>query len=139
VVLDPGLATVARGRVREGDAPTLYLHAPDAKPPRGFAAQHAAVPMRQGRFDLEAVLRLLAERGVNEIQLEAGATLAGAFLAGGWVDEVLLYVAPVLLGESARPLFDGLGIEAMKDKLRLDLVDLRRLGEDTRVLLQPRG
>lgn len=138
VVLDPGLATVARGRVREGDAPTLYLHAPDAKPPRGFAAQHAAVPMHEGLIDLEAVLKLLAERGVNEIQLEAGATLAGAFLAGGWVDEVLLYVAPVLLGESARPLFDGLGIEAMKDKLRLDLVDVRRIGEDTRVLLQPR-
>ncbi|MGC4060998.1 MAG: hypothetical protein QM749_09210 [Aquabacterium sp.] len=36
VVLDPGLATIARGHVREGDAPTLYLHAPDAKPPRGF-------------------------------------------------------------------------------------------------------
>ena len=138
VVLDPGLATVARGRVREGDAPTLYLHAPDAKPPRDFSAQHAAVPVREGRIDLEAVLKLLAERGVNEIQLEAGATLAGAFLAQGLVDEVLLYVAPVLLGENARPLFDGLGIEAMTHKLQLDVIDVRRLGEDTRVLLQPR-
>ncbi|KWS06673.1 Diaminohydroxyphosphoribosylaminopyrimidine deaminase [Lysobacter capsici AZ78] len=137
VVLDPGLATVARGRVREGDAPTLYLHAPDAKPPRDFDAAHAAVPMIEGRMDLSAVLRLLAERGVNEIQLEAGATLAGAFLAQGLVDEVLLYVAPVLLGENARPLFGGLGIEAMTSKLQLDVIDVRRLGEDTRVLLQP--
>ena len=71
----------------------------------------------QGRFDLDAVLRLLAERGINEIQLEAGATLAGAFLAAGLVDEVLLYVAPVLLGERARPLFDGLAIDAMAQKL----------------------
>jgi len=138
VVLDPGLATVARGRVREGDAPTLYLHAPDAKPSRYFDAAHAAVPMIEGRMDLSAVLTLLAERGVNEIQLEAGATLAGAFLAQGLVDEVLLYVAPVLLGENARPLFGGLGIEAMTGKLQLDVIDLRRLGEDTRVLLQPR-
>ncbi|RPE79543.1 bifunctional diaminohydroxyphosphoribosylaminopyrimidine deaminase/5-amino-6-(5-phosphoribosylamino)uracil reductase RibD [Vulcaniibacterium tengchongense] len=137
VVLDPGLATVARGRVREGDAPTLYIHAPDAKPPRGLGAQVAAAPLRAGRFDLDAVLRLLAGRGVNEIQLEAGATLAGAFLAEGLADEVLLYVAPVLLGERARPLFDGLGIERMAQKLRLSIVESRRLGEDVRLLLRP--
>ena len=137
VVLDPGLATVARGRVREGDAPTLYLHAPDAKPPRQLSAQHAAVAVRDGRFDLEAVLRLLAERGVNEIQLEAGATLAGAFLAAGLVDEVLLYVAPVLLGANARPLFDGLQIEEMTQKLRLHIVESRRIGDDVRLLLRP--
>ena len=137
VVLDPGLATVARGRVREGDAPTLYIHAPDAKPPRGIDAQLAAVQVREGRFDLEAVLRLLAERGVNEIQLEAGATLAGAFLSAGLVDEVLLYVAPVLLGERARPLFDGLHIDAMTESLRMRIVETRRIGGDVRVLLQP--
>ncbi|MEG3789861.1 bifunctional diaminohydroxyphosphoribosylaminopyrimidine deaminase/5-amino-6-(5-phosphoribosylamino)uracil reductase RibD [Lysobacter sp. CCNWLW3] len=137
VVLDPGLATVARGRVREGDAPTLYLHAPDAKPPRELSAQHAAVAVREGRFDLDAVLRLLAERGVNEVQLEAGATLAGAFLAAGLVDEVLLYMAPVLLGQNARPLFDGLAIEAMTEKLRLTIVESRRIGDDERLLLRP--
>ncbi|GAA5070860.1 bifunctional diaminohydroxyphosphoribosylaminopyrimidine deaminase/5-amino-6-(5-phosphoribosylamino)uracil reductase RibD [Lysobacter panacisoli] len=137
VVLDPGLATVARGRVREGDAPTLYIHAPDAKPPRGIQAQLASVPVREGRFDLDAVLRLLAERGVNEIQLEAGATLAGAFLGAGLVDEVLLYVAPVLLGERARPMFDGLSIDTMAQKLRMSIVESRYLGQDVRLLLRP--
>ena len=137
VVLDPGLATVARGRVREGDAPTLYLHAPDVKLPRGLKAQHAHVAVRNGGFDLEAVLALLAARAVNEVQVEAGATLAGAFLSAGLVDEVLLYVAPVLLGERARPLFDGLRIDAMADRLRMRIVETRRIGEDVRVLLQP--
>ncbi|HEY5780545.1 MAG TPA: bifunctional diaminohydroxyphosphoribosylaminopyrimidine deaminase/5-amino-6-(5-phosphoribosylamino)uracil reductase RibD [Lysobacter sp.] len=137
VVLDPGLATVARGRVREGDAPTLYIHAPDAKPPRGINAQLASVPVREGRFDLPAVLRLLAERGVNEIQLEAGATLAGAFLSAGLVDEVLLYVAPVLLGERARPLFDGLAIDTMAQKLKMTIVESRYIGQDVRLLLRP--
>jgi diaminohydroxyphosphoribosylaminopyrimidine deaminase/5-amino-6-(5-phosphoribosylamino)uracil reductase len=137
VVLDPGLATVARGRVREGDAPTLYLHAPDAKAPRGFQADHAAVPVREGRFDLDAVLSLLAERGVNEIQLEAGATLAGAFLSEGLVDEVLLYVAPVLLGERARPMFDGLAIDTMAQKLKMSIVESRYIGQDVRLLLRP--
>ncbi|MDR7135157.1 diaminohydroxyphosphoribosylaminopyrimidine deaminase/5-amino-6-(5-phosphoribosylamino)uracil reductase [Lysobacter niastensis] len=137
VVLDPGLATVARGRVREGDAPTLYIHAPDAKPPRGINAQLASVPVREGRFDLQAVLRLLAERDVNEIQLEAGATLAGAFVSAGLVDEVLLYVAPVLLGERARPMFDGLAIDTMAQKLKMTIVESRYIGQDVRLLLRP--
>ncbi|MET0809309.1 MAG: bifunctional diaminohydroxyphosphoribosylaminopyrimidine deaminase/5-amino-6-(5-phosphoribosylamino)uracil reductase RibD, partial [Pseudoxanthomonas sp.] len=111
VVLDPGLATVARGRVRDGTAPTLYLHASDAKPPRDLDVQRAVAPVNGGRFDLEAVLKLLATREINEVQVEAGATLAGAFVAAGLADEILLYVAPVLLGEHARPLFAGLGIE----------------------------
>lgn len=137
VVLDPGLATVARGRVREGDAPTLYLHAPDAKPPRGFGAAHAVVPMREGLLDLDAVLRALAERDINEVQVEAGATLAGALLRADLVDEVLLYVAPLLLGADARPLFDGLRIDEMAQRQRMRVVETRRIGEDLRLLLHP--
>jgi diaminohydroxyphosphoribosylaminopyrimidine deaminase/5-amino-6-(5-phosphoribosylamino)uracil reductase len=137
VVLDPGLATVARGRVREGAAPTLYVHAPDARLPRGFEIDHVAVPAQGTRFDLEAVLRLLATRGINEVQLEAGATLAGAFLDAGLVDELLLYVAPVLLGQSARPLFDGLQIDAMAQRLQMRRIDSAVVGEDFRLLLRP--
>jgi diaminohydroxyphosphoribosylaminopyrimidine deaminase/5-amino-6-(5-phosphoribosylamino)uracil reductase len=137
VVLDPGLATVARGRVREGDAPTLYVHAPDAKPPRAMEAERVAVAVRDGRFDLEAVLALLAARGINEVQLEAGATLAGGFLSAGLVDELLLYIAPVLLGERARPLFDDLRIDDMAARLKMRMVDNRRLGDDQRLLLRP--
>src|SRR5690606_16165359 len=137
VVLDPGLATVARGHIREGDAPTLYLHAPDARMPKGIDAQHAHVPVERGRFDLQAVLALLAGRGINEVQVEAGATLAGAFLVEGLVDELLLYVAPVMLGERARPLFDGLEIDAMTERLGMEIVETRRIGNDVRVLLRP--
>lgn len=139
VVLDPGLATVARGRVREGAAPTLYLHAPDAKPPRTMEAERVAAPVQGGRFDLDAVLKLLASRGINEVQLEAGATLAGAFLSAGLVDELLLYIAPVLLGERARPLFDGLHIDAMTERLQMRAVDSRRIGDDHRLLLRPQA
>lgn len=137
VVLDPGLATVARGRVREGDAPTLYFHAPDVKLPRGMTAERVSARVHGGRFDLHEVLRLLAVRGINELQVEAGATLAGAFLSAGLVDELLLYIAPVLLGERARPLFDGLQIDAMSQCLRMRTVDSRRIGEDERLLLRP--
>ncbi|MGY0618404.1 bifunctional diaminohydroxyphosphoribosylaminopyrimidine deaminase/5-amino-6-(5-phosphoribosylamino)uracil reductase RibD [Lysobacter sp. A378] len=137
VVLDPGLATIARGRVRDGDAPTLYIHAPNTKLGRGIDAELATVAVDGGRFDLHAVLKLLAERGVNEVQVEAGATLAAAFLEAGVVDELLLYVAPVLLGSKARPLFDGLNIETMAERMQMHVVESRQLGEDIRVLLQP--
>ena len=137
VVLDPGLATVGRGRVRDGAAPTLYLHSATAKSPRGFDAAHAVVPMRDGQLDLTVVLQLLAARGINEVQVEAGATLAGALLRADLVDEVLLYVAPVLLGADARPLFDGLHIDEMSQRLRLQTVETRRLGDDLRLLLRP--
>lgn len=139
VVLDPGLATVARGRVRAGDVPTLYIHAPDTKPPRDLVADHVAVPQRDGMLDLDAVLRLLAARGVNEVQVETGATLAGAFLHAGLVDELLLYIAPVLLGERARPLFGGLDIGQMAERLHLRIVETVRVGDDLRVLLHPDG
>ena len=137
VVLDPGLATVARGKVREGDAPTLYLHAPDAKPPRALTADRAAVPVKGGMFDLDAVLALLAQRGINEVHVETGATLAGALLKAGLVDELLLYIAPVVLGDTARPLFGGLGFSEMAQRLRLEIVDERRVGDDLRLLLRP--
>lgn len=137
VVLDPGLATVGRGRIRDGAAPTLYLHSATAKQPRGFDAAHAVVPMRDGLLDLTAVLQLLAARGINEVQVEAGATLAGALLRADLVDEVLLYIAPVLLGADARPLFDGLHIDEMSQRLRLQTVETRRLGDDLRLLLRP--
>jgi diaminohydroxyphosphoribosylaminopyrimidine deaminase/5-amino-6-(5-phosphoribosylamino)uracil reductase len=139
VVLDPGLATVARGRVREGNAPTLYIHAPDARMPRGIDAAHAPVPVQAGRFDLHAVLSLLAARDINEVQVETGATLAGAFLAAGLVDELLLYVAPVILGEHARPMFEGLPIDTMAERLSMSIVETRRIGEDVRLLLQPKS
>ena len=137
VVLDPGLATVARGKVRDDSAPTLYIHAPDTKPPRDLHVERIAAPVQAGRFDLDAVLKLLAARGINEVQVEAGATLAGAFVAAGLADEILLYVAPVLLGERARPLFAGLGIDAMAQRAQLKVVDSRAIGADQRLLLQP--
>lgn len=136
VVLDPGMATVTRGRVREGDAPTLYLHAPDARLPRDFDAQHQAVPVARGAFDLHAVLKLLAERQVNDVLVETGATLAGAFVAAGLVDELLLYVAPVLLGDKARPLFSGLGIDEMAQRLQMKIIESRRIGGDIRLQLR---
>lgn len=137
VVLDARLRSLDCARVREGGAPTLYLHDAAVRPPQAADAEFASVPSHDGRLDLGAVLALLAERGINEVHTEAGATLAGALLAGGWVDELLLYQAPTLLGEHGRPLLSGLGIHAMDDQRRMRVVDQRQVGGELRLRLRP--
>ena len=137
VVLDAQLRTLQRAKVRDGAAPTLYLHAPGLAPPPLPGAEFAAVAMQSGRLDLAAVLRLLAERGVNEVQVEAGAILGGALLRAGLVDEVLVYLAPLLLGDAARPLLAGLGIDTMAQRQQLQLRDVAQLGQDLRLRYTP--
>lgn len=136
VVLDSRLRSLECARVREGGAPTLYLHDASVSAPDAADAEFASVPSVDGRLDLAAVLALLADRGINEVHTEAGATLCGALLAGGWVDELLLYQAPTLLGEHGRPLLAGLGIHSMEQQQRLRLVDQRQVGQDLRLLLR---
>lgn len=139
VVLDARLTSLDRANVRSPDAPTLYLHAPGVQPPAGLDIVHAAVPLAaDGRLDLRAVLRLLAEREINEVHVEAGATLCGALLREGLADELLLYTAPLLLGDGARPLLAGLGIGCMAERIALETLDVRMLGQDLRWRLRPR-
>jgi len=137
VVLDTGLATPASVHVLDGTAPTLVLHAPDARRAAHFGkVECAAIPLRDGRIDLPAALTLLAQRGVNELQVEAGATVCGALFAQELVDELLLYVAPTLLGDTARPLLALAGLESIASARRLRMIDQRRIGDDWRLLLR---
>lgn len=140
VVLDSRLRSLGKGNVRSGDTPTVYLHAPQVPVPAGDwgQAQFAAVALAaDGRLDLHAVLAELARRGINEVHVEAGAQLCGAFVAAGLYDELLLYQAPTLLGDGARPLLAGLGIQAMAQQRRLQLVQLQQLGQDLCLRLRP--
>ena len=140
VVLDPGLAIPENSRVLDGAAPTLLLHAPDVRV-AGYLRQRerAVVPAHDGMLDLGAALRLLGERGINEVQTEAGATLCGGLLRAGLVDELLLYVVPVLLGARGKPLFGGWDAPTMADRYDLQLVQTRQIGPDLRLLLRPRA
>lgn len=143
VVLDRTLTTPAGAAVLDGSAPTLIVHAPDAAPAdaRYAAVERVAVPLAvesgPPRLDLGAVLALLAARGVNELQVEAGPTLGGALFAAGLVDELLLYVAPVLLGDRAQPLLALPPLTEMAARWRLRTVERRAVGADLRLLLRP--
>ncbi|HPQ95814.1 MAG: bifunctional diaminohydroxyphosphoribosylaminopyrimidine deaminase/5-amino-6-(5-phosphoribosylamino)uracil reductase RibD [Thiothrix sp.] len=82
---------------------------------------------------LETVLQQLGRDGINEVHVEAGPTLAGALLAQGLADELLIYMAPHLMGALARPLF-GLPLERMEERVGLAIQDIRAVGEDWRIL-----
>lgn len=138
VVLDVGLATPARSRVLDASAPTLFFHAPDVKLSDAFRTRdRVAVPATKGQLDLAAVMQELARREINEVQVEAGATLAGSMLRAGLVDELLLYVAPTLLGEQGRPLFGGLAPHAMSETPGFRLLETRHVGSELRLRLEP--
>jgi len=95
-----------------------------------------AVADANGPVDLLELLRLLAGRGANEVLVEAGATLSGAFARAGLVDEYQLFVAPKFLGSTARPLLD-LPLERLEQAHHLDIVDIRAVGGDFRVIARP--
>ena len=88
-------------------------------------------------LDLPAVLADLAHKGTNEILLEAGAMLNGAFMKAGLVDELVCYMAPVLLGDLARGAFHIPGLDKMADKVSLKVYDVRAIGRDWRILATP--
>lgn len=134
VILDRQLRTPPDSHVLDGSVPTLMLHAQSAKK-ADDRFQHVdcvAVPEQGNRLDLSAVLYLLAERGCNEVHLEAGPTLCGALFDADLVDELLLYVAPVLLGDSARPLMHQLPLKSMEERTVLTRLDEVRIGNDWR-------
>jgi diaminohydroxyphosphoribosylaminopyrimidine deaminase/5-amino-6-(5-phosphoribosylamino)uracil reductase len=138
VVLDRALRTPAGSHVLDDAAPTLLLHAPDAAVPAHLATvERAVVKPERGGLDLRDVLALLAARGCNELHVEAGPTLCGALLAQGLADELLIYVAPLLLGDSARPLLHLPALEDMGARWNLKLIDQRLLGQDLRLRLRP--
>ena len=146
VVLDSTLRTPPTARLLDAPGRALLLCTPATLEDEARVAAlrregveiEAVAPGADGRPDLAAVLALLARRGINELHVEAGARLNGALLAAGLVDELLAYVAPVLLGEGRG--LAAFGPPATLDQAwRLALHDVARVGEDVRLIGRPSG
>jgi len=141
VVLDPRLETPASARVLQPPGDVLVFASaastPAARMLEAAGARVEVLPGDPAALDLEAVLARLAALEVNEVHAECGATLAGALLAASLVDELVVYVAPVLLGEEARPLALLGSLASMRERLRLEFVSERRVGPDLRLVLRP--
>lgn len=90
-----------------------------------------------GRPELRDVMSVLAEGQINEVLVESGSILAGALLSAQLVDEIILYVAPCILGDSARGLFSIPMLSDIKARLTLNIEDTRQIGQDFRIIAKP--
>jgi diaminohydroxyphosphoribosylaminopyrimidine deaminase/5-amino-6-(5-phosphoribosylamino)uracil reductase len=96
------------------------------------------VAAEDGFLDLFAVLQKLAQLDVNEVLVEAGATLAGQLLTTFLADELLLYISPKLLGPQGRPLVNLPELQSLQDAWGFSLFDAKRFGDDLRLRLRPK-
>ena len=134
VVVDRHGDLPATARVLDGgDVIVVTATTPIASFPENV--QVITVPDRDGRIDLPAMAKALGEREINELHVEAGAKLNGAMLAAGIVDELLLYIAPCLLGDPARGMFAlPAPLERLGDRVSLKVRSIDAVGGDWRVV-----
>jgi len=148
VVLDSALRTPPAARLFSVPGEVLILTAlrpSDAQWEARCAAlaahgaQIETLPALEGRVALPTALERLGELEINELQVEAGPTLAGKLLQEGLIDELLLYVAPRFLGPAARPLLELPEPESIEAAPALAIVEAERVGDDLRLRLRPRA
>lgn len=141
VVVDSRLETPLTARILQG-GPVLIAgaieNAEKSALLRSTGAEVLILPNAAGKVELKDLLEALARRGINEVHAEAGFKLNGSLMREGLVDELLLYLAPCLIGHEASGLFNLPELATLDGKRRLQIRDLRQIGEDIRLIARPR-
>ena len=140
VILDSQLRTpdVAKILALPGEVKIFSITPPDTAKNPASNVEYLQAAASGKRVSLHSVLESLAsDFACTEVLVEAGATLSTAFIQAGLVDELIVYVAPKLLGSDARSLLNIAGIELMSDSLNFEITDLRQIGHDIRIVLKP--
>lgn len=138
-VLDSRLRTPIKSKILSG-APTTIVHSrrdeqrEDALLQAGAQLLH--LPGEQGQIDLPALMSALGAQQLNEVHLEAGAKLSGALIAAHCVDELIVYLAPKLLG-SGMPMFALPALQTVAQASHLNLVEVKQVGEAIRIVARP--
>ena len=137
VVVDSRLELPLAAQVLEGGG--LLVAAAVADPAKIAAladrgAEVVVLPDTRGKVDLAELMRELARRGINEVHAEAGFKLNGSLLRETLVDELLLYLAPTLLGDAARGIFNLPELADLTGRRDLKIMELRQVGADIRML-----
>jgi len=136
VVVDRYAQTSPSARVYAGTDPVwLFVARPPATPYPAHV-EPILMPDASGRVELAAMMQELGRRRINELHVEAGTRLAGALIAAGVVDELLLYYAPCLLGDAARGMFAIPPLESLAARVRLDVREMTRIGDDFRLIVR---
>ncbi len=141
VVLDPGLAMPADARMFRLPGRTQVICVGDPGPARqaleSADGEVIELPGEGEAIDLQSLMTHLAGEEINEVLIEAGPTLAGAALAAGVIDELVIYAAPHIMGSDGRGLFHLPELELMRDRVELSITDLRMVGRDIRITARP--
>ena len=140
VVVDSRLEAPLDARILQGGTTLIAGAVEDAgriEALRSVGAEVLILPNASGKVDLAALLAALAQRGINEVHAEAGFKLNGSLLREGLVDELLLYLAPCLIGHAASGLFNLPELARLDGKQSLQIRDLRQVGADIRVVARP--
>ena len=143
VIVDSKLSLNGSERIFSTDGPIWILTANTDKTAHRPLQQAGAEVVilgntkRSGQIDLTQMMQYLASREINEVHTECGQHLAGALIQHKLVDEIVLYMAPCLLGSKARGLFDLGDITQMENRLNFQISDMRMIGEDIRLTLAP--
>ena len=140
VVLDSHLRTPAAARIIAADGEVLIYTVKAVPKDQAFPDNVEVVRATKAasRVSLQFVLESLASKfACNEVLVEAGSTLSSAFIQAGLVDELLVYIAPRLLGSDAKALFDLTGLQSLADSVDFEVKDLDKVGGDIRVTLVP--
>lgn len=140
VVLDSSLRIADTGKTPKiatlaGDC--LFLTAKKPVNSEAYPFKIEQLGTRDGHLDLDQVMALLAKREVNLLHVEAGSVLSGALLKHGLVDEIVVYMAPLIMGDEAKGLFHLPGLSSMNDRISLEISDIRMVGNDCRLTLTP--
>jgi diaminohydroxyphosphoribosylaminopyrimidine deaminase / 5-amino-6-(5-phosphoribosylamino)uracil reductase len=142
VVVDSKLQTPPGARVLQAPGEVLiYTATVDAEPAAALRALGAGlVPMAaaHGKVDLQSMLADLAQRGVNELHVEAGHKLNASLLREGLVDELLVYLAPKLLGIGREMAAFG-PLQSLAEAMQFEFTEVERIGSDLRILARPPG
>ncbi|MES0327578.1 MAG: bifunctional diaminohydroxyphosphoribosylaminopyrimidine deaminase/5-amino-6-(5-phosphoribosylamino)uracil reductase RibD [Gammaproteobacteria bacterium] len=136
VVLDSELRFPAKAKIAEVDGDVLVMTTSSSHVDNPDC-QLVKIAEKDGHIDLKSALKYLAEKEINEVHVEAGAILSGAFLQQQLVDEIVVYMAPHIMGDEARGLFALPGLSKMQDRISLDIQDVRMLGKDLRITAKP--
>jgi diaminohydroxyphosphoribosylaminopyrimidine deaminase/5-amino-6-(5-phosphoribosylamino)uracil reductase len=137
IVVDRNLEIPLSARILEGGNVLVFSARADREKMRSLAQSGAEVvvlPDPSGKVDLPGMLQELGRREMNEILVESGYRLNGALLRAGVVDELIIYLAPHLLGDAARGMFDLGELTALEQRVRLEVRDMRQLGPDLRIM-----
>lgn len=106
---------------------------------RRAGAELVVLPDASGKVDLHALMRELGRRGMNEIHVEAGFKLNGSLLAAGLIDELLIYLAPRIVGDAARGMFNLPALDDLASARELELSEVTQIGRDLRVIARIRS